>query len=286
MDEENYGVSPDGATCEKCGAALFKVVPGETTKREIIDFARESEGWKGNPEALEGWMPSGLFCPNGHVAIHTQHSPPWEPRDEGQLYAVFIKSPGPNKLKVMSYLRKLKDLTTLQAKEILDHPKICVAVGQKDDLDIIMSDLQELGAVVTRRKYKGESVYAYPVEEWQGQSSLAADIFWNGLILVVLAGLITGAVHYFHPDIKWLKVAANILVLIVGTVVLSVFGAWLEVRGTSDEIVIEPPFAALLFSIVIGGTLTLFFGWYSTIAILGVFTVLVLTFGLKSSSSL
>jgi hypothetical protein len=52
MEEDNDGVPP-GVTCEKCGAALFSVIPGETAQQEIIAFARAVVGWRENPDVSD-----------------------------------------------------------------------------------------------------------------------------------------------------------------------------------------------------------------------------------------
>lgn len=58
---------PD-APCPTCGEPLFRVLPGRTSAEDIRAFAR-SRAWSGNPEARAGWMPPGIFCPNGCVAV-------------------------------------------------------------------------------------------------------------------------------------------------------------------------------------------------------------------------
>jgi hypothetical protein len=55
--------------CLKCGGRLFHVDPGATTAQEIIDFAGSAKGWEENAEALAGWMPPGVYCAKGCVAI-------------------------------------------------------------------------------------------------------------------------------------------------------------------------------------------------------------------------
>ncbi|MBF0274728.1 MAG: hypothetical protein HQK84_05805 [Nitrospinae bacterium] len=56
--------------CPECNAPLFVVQPGITTAEEIIAFAKNSQCWQENPDAITGWMPPGRFCPNGCHAIH------------------------------------------------------------------------------------------------------------------------------------------------------------------------------------------------------------------------
>ncbi len=67
-DDRSWPLDPRGR-CRACGERAFRCVPGRTTAEEIRAFARGAVGWKDNPEALEGWMPAGLYCPCGHVAI-------------------------------------------------------------------------------------------------------------------------------------------------------------------------------------------------------------------------
>lgn len=206
MKDDNYGVSP-GGWCEKCGATLFNIIPGKTTQQEIIEFARAAVGWQENPDALDGWMPPGIYCPNGCVAIHADYPPPWPPETTET-----IDEPGPRRFN---------------------------------------------------------------------------DIFWNGIVIAVFLGLVAGAVYLFRPHIKWLRVAANILVLIFGTAVIGIFGQWLENGPYSEEreFYFQLPFFSIFIFTVVGGVLTLFFGWYSTLAILGGYTCLAVIAGLISRAN-
>lgn len=79
-----YSCSPtseerEACHCPHCGGELFSVNPGVTTKAEIVSFARQAEGWQTNPDALEGWMPPGIYCLKGCTAIHS--TPPGPPPD-------------------------------------------------------------------------------------------------------------------------------------------------------------------------------------------------------------
>jgi hypothetical protein len=63
------GIDIKGKTCLTCGSGLFSVVTGETTREDIVEFARNSKAWRENPDALDGWMHPGLYCPNGCVSV-------------------------------------------------------------------------------------------------------------------------------------------------------------------------------------------------------------------------
>ncbi len=153
-DTKDYGVSSDGK-CLKCGATLFNVVPFKTTREEIISFAQKSKDWDKNPDALDGWMPSGLFCPNGCVAVHVDYPPPWPPEPiDNTVYGVFIVSPGPKRLEIISYVRQLTDMSPKTAKALLDNPTFCIFHGKKHELANVVESLEKLGAIVSIRKYE------------------------------------------------------------------------------------------------------------------------------------
>jgi hypothetical protein len=69
------GYADAQGSCLKCGGTLFRVEPGKTSMQEIIAFAGTAEGWRENPEALAGWMPPGIYCQQGCVAIHVTPIP-------------------------------------------------------------------------------------------------------------------------------------------------------------------------------------------------------------------
>lgn len=213
MGEHQNGISPDGKTCLNCGENLFKVVPGVTTQEEIINFAKDADGWQENPEALEGWMPSGIFCKNGCVAIHADYPAPWKP--------------------------------------------------DKNDTSV--------------PTFEPDTYEVQPQKP-----NLLGDLFWNGLIVVGFVGLVVGAVQLVGPDISWGKVLANLLVLVFGTLILSILGSMIESIRSRQEVGYDPPFMAMFLSFIVGGVLTLFFGWTSTWVILGLYGVLVLASSLVS----
>ncbi len=68
-----------GNRCATCDTKVFFVTPGETTAEEIVAFAQGAKGWSENPDALEGHMPPGVFCPNGCFSIVGQFPLPWPP---------------------------------------------------------------------------------------------------------------------------------------------------------------------------------------------------------------
>lgn len=61
---------PEGI-CSRCGGKILKVVPGITTKEEIVEFAKEST--LKNKEAIinDEWIHPGEYCSNRcYVALH------------------------------------------------------------------------------------------------------------------------------------------------------------------------------------------------------------------------
>lgn len=79
MDEDYLDAQ---GNCTQCGNKAFSVTPGQTTAAEIMAFASQADGWKENQEALAGWMPPGIYCPKGCLAIHI--TPEIEPNNTWQ----------------------------------------------------------------------------------------------------------------------------------------------------------------------------------------------------------
>ena len=71
--EADQNVPP--TLCPNCCSTLFSVKPGVTTAAEIVAFAMTAKGWRDNPEAIDGWMPPGVYCANGCYAIHATPIP-------------------------------------------------------------------------------------------------------------------------------------------------------------------------------------------------------------------
>lgn len=63
--------------CDKCGSALFEVVPFKTTQREIIEFASKSSLPVSAKDTIqrERWLHAGFHCPKGCTTIFVEHGP-------------------------------------------------------------------------------------------------------------------------------------------------------------------------------------------------------------------
>jgi hypothetical protein len=61
--------------CDKCGSALFEVVPFKTTQREIVEFASKSSLPVSARDTIlkERWLHAGLYCPKGCTTILVEH---------------------------------------------------------------------------------------------------------------------------------------------------------------------------------------------------------------------
>ena len=280
--DETYQV-PGRKTCAKCGRPLFKVIPYKTTAQQIIEFAKNSEAWKGNPDALDGWMPSGIFCPNGCTAIHADYPLPGPPPEEPPplvIYGVFIESPGPKRLEIMALLRRLRGLTLQQAKQAIDDPALCIAKGEAHELDRLTPALRDMGATVTVRLYQGEPEIASTEQTAPVRPDESDDFSWWGMAAFLVPVTVI-VLHFIFPHIAWLKVIANIIVIMSGALAISFLGRWLESgRPASDRISFQIPFLPALLLIIPGAVLTLFFGWYSTIALLAAYACLAITIAL------
>lgn len=69
---EYAGTDFNATHCKVCGDELFWAIPGETTKEQIIEFAKRMR-W----EQIEkdAWIHPGVFCPNGCTyALHEYRS--------------------------------------------------------------------------------------------------------------------------------------------------------------------------------------------------------------------
>ena len=63
--------------CDKCGSALFKVVPFKTTQQEIVEFASKSSLPASAKDTIiqERWLHPGLYCPKGCTTILVEYGP-------------------------------------------------------------------------------------------------------------------------------------------------------------------------------------------------------------------
>ena len=68
-DYRPYGLSQDGKICRSCKSHMFNVMPGQTNRNQIINFAKNSKIWSRHDSALSGRMQEGSYCPNGCVTI-------------------------------------------------------------------------------------------------------------------------------------------------------------------------------------------------------------------------
>lgn len=61
--------------CDKCGSALFTVVPFKTTQREIVEFASKSSLPTATKNTIiqERWLHPGRYCPNGCTTILVEY---------------------------------------------------------------------------------------------------------------------------------------------------------------------------------------------------------------------
>ena len=64
---------PGKFLCPQCGALLFNAVPGVTTREEIIEFVSSTRIFGDNPDAADGWIHPGLYCPNGCTWIRADY---------------------------------------------------------------------------------------------------------------------------------------------------------------------------------------------------------------------
>lgn len=70
--------------CPTCHEKIFKVVPGETTQAEIIEFARESKLPNAKRIVEERWIHPGEYCPNGctQILINYRNDEFWRALEE------------------------------------------------------------------------------------------------------------------------------------------------------------------------------------------------------------
>ncbi len=265
--------------CEKCSAKLFKVVPLKTTQQEIIEFARKTVGWRDNPDALEGWMPSGVYCPNGCVNIHVDFPAPWPPEEiveDHTEYGLFIKSPGPRRLDVMKALRKRLLLSPADSKKAIDILGICVVKGRKAELGELVEELERLGAIVELRVHRGESVLSPEASKDTVRDEETEGVSWAIIVIPILLMLLVVVLSFIYTAVIWLKVGVNVIILLLGMAIISSTGNFFARKISSGRAVLLSPLAGIAVFTVIGGVLSIFWGWSSTIVVLLFFSVLVI----------
>lgn len=64
---EPNNMAIDAKHCPRCGEALFRAMPGETTRDEIATFIATARICKNLPKEHPPWIHPGLYCPNGCV---------------------------------------------------------------------------------------------------------------------------------------------------------------------------------------------------------------------------
>jgi hypothetical protein len=57
------------ARCKECGEPLFHAIPHETTREQIIEFARNSNLPDKDSIERNGWIHPGVYCPNGCTVV-------------------------------------------------------------------------------------------------------------------------------------------------------------------------------------------------------------------------
>ncbi len=275
--DEDYGVAPD-RTCEICGEILFNVVPGRTMAGEIAKFALKAPGWNENPDALAGWMPPGLYCPNGHVNIHIDHATNDSlPTDQAveTIYGIFIDSAGPRRIEVTKLLRETGEISLEQAKASIDDPGICIATGGIRNIESLVAKLEKAGATLSVREYVSEQMISShrAKGDQSGEAFPISILFFLLLIFAVVAGD-----HYYHHDNIVRETIANVVVLVSWTIVLSLFERWARQKKEGEYWPYTPPLPAIAASLIVGGVLSIFFGWVSTLALMALLTGLTVYF--------
>lgn len=138
--------------CPKCRGKIFSAVPGKTTPEEIIEFVRQSDIFKDNPDAQDGWIHPGIYCPKGCIQILADYSiSPTVPFDADK-YSLLLIDAGPRRIKVLTEIRKATGLDLKQAKELLDSPTPEIARGHLWEIEETMQRFKNLGADVRPEK--------------------------------------------------------------------------------------------------------------------------------------
>ena len=57
----------DASHCPRCGEPLFRAMPGETSRDEVVAFLSTAKIFEGMPPEDPPWIHPGLYCPNGCV---------------------------------------------------------------------------------------------------------------------------------------------------------------------------------------------------------------------------
>lgn len=149
------GLDRSGRHCLACNEKVLRVAPGQTTAIEIGKFAKRSQVWSENAEAVNGWMHPGIYCPNGCVTIFIDYPMSAQQLETG-IYDIRLLDPGRNRMNVVSYLRRVLDMSLEHLKNRRNPSPTVVATGRHHEVDRIYNELKQLGARVDiAKKDKG-----------------------------------------------------------------------------------------------------------------------------------
>jgi hypothetical protein len=86
-------------------------------------------------------------------------------------------------------------------------------------------------------------------------------------IIICAIPVIFVALHIVYPDISFLKISANIVVLFFLSFMISFLEQWIE-SGMMKNMEYHIHFLGPIVLTLTGGILSVFFGWHSTIVLL------------------
>lgn len=135
--------------CPKCGAKYFSVVPGKTTKEEIIAFL-ENRG----EDSSEAWLHPGLYCPGdckSAILVSYHMNLPSEVTD--QTYQLLLHDLGEKEKEVILYLKQKLGSSLSETKDLIqksDYPiTLDLGSGSLWETQNIRNELIAIGASIT-----------------------------------------------------------------------------------------------------------------------------------------
>ena len=146
--------------CPLCGGRLFRAVPRQTTVQEIRQFFAEAQVFgRGEDDPERDWIHPGTYCYSCNYGTLAHYVLPGEAAVDERPHIVTITSPGPNRVAVLSEIRKATALSPAEAIALFEDGQPVVIErpwNAADEVNDLIRRLTEMGAVVMRSRKSPE----------------------------------------------------------------------------------------------------------------------------------
>jgi len=144
-------------SCPRCGGRLFHAVPGRTTVQEIRQFYAEARVFSpGEADADRDWIHPGTYCYSCDYGVLVTYPLPRAPGPvDDRALLVTITSPGPNRVAVLSEIRKALALPLAEAIQLFEDGRPVIIERPSyatEEVSMLIRRLTEMGAVVERSR--------------------------------------------------------------------------------------------------------------------------------------